>query len=188
MHIAPDLGRGKKGETVSDSQGGKRRWEGREDLTGEHALTDIGQLVLALLFAGTWIADSFFLHVTTFLNGTIHPAIRIPIAAVLLGVSGYLGWSSHRIIFGETRREPHVVRAGVFSVVRHPMYLSEILLYLGLLLLSVSLMAAGVWLTAIGFLHAIARTEERLLAARFGDEYTGYARDVGMWLPRPRKR
>jgi len=173
---------------VSDSQGKKHRWEGREVLTGEHALTDIGQLVLALLFAGTWIADSFFLHVTTFLNGTIHPAIRTPIAAVLLGVSGYLGWSSHRIIFGETRREPHVVRAGVFSVVRHPMYLSEILLYLGLLLLSVSLMTAGVWLAAIGFLHAIARTEECLLAARFGDEYTAYARDVGMWLPRPRKR
>jgi len=164
------------------------RREDRDDLAGEHALTDIGQLVLALLFAGTWIADSFFLHVTTFLNGTIYPAIRIPIAAVLLGVSGYLGWSSHRIIFGETRREPHVVRDGVFSIVRHPMYLSEILLYLGLLLLSVSLMAAGVWLAAIGFLHAIARTEERLLVARFRDGYDAYARDVGMWFPRPRRR
>jgi protein-S-isoprenylcysteine O-methyltransferase Ste14 len=173
---------------VSDGQARRRREEERDDLTGEHALTDIGQLVLALLFAGTWIADSFFLHVTTFLNGTIHPAIRVPIAAVLLGLSGYLAWSSHRFIFGETRREPHVVRDGVFSVVRHPMYLSEILLYLGLLLLSVSLIAAGVWLAAIGFLHAIARSEERLLAARFGDEYAAYARDVGMWLPRLRKR
>ncbi len=173
---------------MPDSQGSRRRWEGREDLTREHAFTDIGQLVLALLFAGTWIADSFFLHITTFLNGTIHPAIRFPIAAVLLGVSGYLAWSSHRIIFGETRREPHVVRNGVFSVVRHPMYLSEILLYPGLLLLSVSLMAAGVWLAAIGFLHTIARTEERLLTARFGAEYSAYVRDVGMWIPRLRRR
>ena len=162
--------------------------EDRSDLTGEHAFTDIGQLVLALLFAGAWIADSFFVHATTFLNGTIHPAIRFPIAAILLGVAGYLTWSSHRIIFGETPREPHVVRHGVFSVVRHPMYLSEILFYLGLLLFSVSFMAAGVWLATIGFLHAIARTEERLLAVRFGDEYTTYARDVGMWFPRPWKR
>ncbi len=173
---------------MSDGKARRRREEERDDLPGEHALTDIGQLVLALLFAGAWIADSFFLHVTTFINGAIHPAIRVPIAAVLLGVSGYLAWSSHRIIFGETRREPHVVRDGVFSVVRHPMYLSEILLYLGLLLLSVSLIAAGVWLAAIGFLHAIARSEERLLAARFGDEYAAYTRDVGMWLPRLRER
>jgi len=173
---------------MSDSQRSTRRPEEREDLAGEHALADIGQLVLALLFTGAWVADSFFLHVATFLNAAIHPAIRIPIAAVLLGLSGYTAWSSHRIIFGEAHREPHVVRHGVFSVVRHPMYSSEILLYLGLLLLSVSLIAAAVWLAVIGFLHAIARTEERLLAARFGNEYAAYARDVGMWLPRLRTR
>ena len=62
----------------------------RASLTGEHAVSDIGQLMLACLFAATWIADSFFLKYTTFLNDHVPLAIRIPVAVVLLGVSAYL--------------------------------------------------------------------------------------------------
>jgi len=159
----------------------------RDDLTGEHAVTDIGQLVLAVLFLGSWIADSFFLHVTTFLNGLVPIAVRAPVGAILLAVATFLAVTSHRIVFGERRETPHVIRTGVFSVVRHPMYLSEILLYAGLLLLSLSLIAGGVWFVTIGFLHRVARTEERLLAERFGDAYAAYARDVPMWIPRLRR-
>jgi protein-S-isoprenylcysteine O-methyltransferase Ste14 len=156
---------------------------GREDLTGEHRLTDVGQLVLAVLFFAVWIADSFALHLATFLNAQVPIAVRVPIAGVLLALAAYMAWASHRIIFGEERDEPHVVRKGVFAVVRHPMYLSEIVFYLGLLLLSLSLLAGGIWLLAVGFLHVIARQEERLLLGRFGDEYASYMRDVPMWFP-----
>jgi len=172
---------------MSDSHSGGRRHEDRESLTGEHALTDIGQLILAVLFAGAWIADSFFLGWTTFLNGHVPLAIRIPVGAVLLTVATSLAMASHRAIFGETCKQPHVVRTGVFAFVRHPMYLSEILLYLGLLLMGISLIAGGVWLATIGFLHYISRTEEKLLVARFGDEYAAYMRDVPMWIPRLRR-
>jgi protein-S-isoprenylcysteine O-methyltransferase Ste14 len=75
----------------------------------------------------------------------------------------------------------------VFGVVRHPIYLSELLLYLGFLILGLSLAAGGVWLVAIGFLHAISRYEEELLLARFGEEYERYKRDVPMWIPRLRR-
>jgi len=160
----------------------------RDDLTGEHALTDIGQIVLLVLFAGAWIADSFILHATTFLNATIPVGVRIPIGVVLLVLSLYLARSSIRIIFGEARETPHVVRKGPFSVVRHPMYLSEIVLYLAMLLFSVSLMAGGVWLLGIAFLTYVARAEERLLLKRFGEQYAGYKREAGMWLPRLRRR
>lgn len=160
----------------------------RDDLTGEHALTDIGQLILLVLFAGAWIADTFFLRITTGLNALIPLWVRVPIGAVLLALAAYLGTSSYRIIFGTTRDKPHVVRTGVFSKVRHPMYLSEILSYLGLLLFSLSAIAAGVWLVAIAFLTYVSGTEERRLLARFGDDYARYMREVGMWIPRPRRR
>ena len=173
---------------MPDSRRGGRRHEDRDDLTGEHALTDIGQLILAALFAGVWIADSFFLKWTIFLNAYVPLAIRIPFGAILLVLAAFLASASLGIIFGETRSEPHVVRKGVFAVVRHPMYLSEILLYLGLLLLNLSLAAGAVWLAAIGFLHCVSRVEEKLLLARFRDEYVAYMRDVGMWIPRPRRR
>ena len=102
----------------------------------------------------------------------------------MLVLSGYLVKTSLSIVFGEEREKPDVIRKSVFGVVRHPVYLSEILFYLGLLMLSISLAAAVVWVIAIGFLHYISRYEERLLLARFGEDYEKYMREVPMWFPR----
>jgi len=144
-----------------------------DNLTGEHAVGDAGQIVLACLFAATWIADTFFLKCTTFFNQYVPLSIRTPCGVVLLALSGYLAKTGLSIVFG---------------IIRHPVYLSEILLYLGLLMLSISLAAAVVWVIVIGFLHYISRYEERLLLARFGEDYAKYMREVPMWLPRFLKR
>jgi len=160
----------------------------RDDLTGERVVGDAGQLVLACLFAATWIADTFFFKYTTFLNQSVPLVARIPAGVALLVLSGYLARTGMSIVFGEKRDEPCVIRESVFNVVRHPIYLSEILLYLGLLMLSMSLAAAVVWVVAIGFLHYISRYEEKLLLERFGEEYEQYMREVPMWIPWFRKR
>ena len=166
----------------------KRAQQQRDDLTGEHALGDAGQIVLALLFAAIWIADTFFFKYTTFLNQYVPLGVRILSGAALLVLSGYLAKTSLSIVFGEERETPGVIRKSVFGVVRHPVYLSEILLYLGLLMLSISLAAAVVWVIAIGFLHYISRYEERMLLVRFGEDYENYMREVPIWFPRIRKR
>jgi protein-S-isoprenylcysteine O-methyltransferase Ste14 len=160
--------------------------EGRDDLVGEHPWGDAGQLLLAVLFFVIWIGDQL-LGYTTFLNDVVPLFVRIPIGALLLILAGYLAQVSMRIVFGETRETPHVIRKSVFGVVRHPMYLSEVLLYLGLLLLSLSLASAAVMVIAIAFLQYISRHEERRLVARFGDAYRQYMRDVPMWIPRIRR-
>ena len=159
----------------------------REDLIGEHALGDAGQIVLACLFGVTWIADTFFFECTTFLNRYVSLGFRIPIGTVLLLLSGCLARTGLSIVFGEQRDEPTIIRKSVFGVVRHPIYLSEILFYLGLLMLSLSLTATGVWVAAIGFFYYISRYEENLLLARFGEEYKQYMQNVPMWIPRFRK-
>jgi len=166
----------------------KKAHRHQDDLTGEHTMGDAGQLVLACLFAATWIADTFLLRYTTFLNQYVPLAVRIPCGVVLLVLSGYLARTGLTIVFGEERKKPGVIRKGVFSVMRHPVYLSEILLYLGLLMLSISLAAAVVWVGAIAFLHYISRYEEKLLLERFGRGYEQYMREVPMWIPRLRKR
>jgi len=166
-------------------------WEhhkGRDDLAGEHATGDAGQGILALLFAAVWILDTFFLQYTTVLNDFVPLWVRVPLGCVVLVVAGYLARTGLAIVFGEKREVPGVIREGVFSRVRHPIYLSEILLYSGCLMLSLSLAAAGVLLAAIAFLHYISRHEERLLLARFGEDYERYMREVPMWIPRVRKR
>jgi len=166
---------------------GRERWfEHRDDLTGEHAGGDAGQLIFALLFFGVWVTDSFFLRYTTQLNGIVLSPVRKPIGIVLLCVAAYCAWSGLSIVFGEVRKTPAVIRRGVFGVVRHPIYLSEVLLYLGLFLMSMSLAAGVVWLGASVYLYYLSRYEERLLLERFGDDYRAYAREVGMWIPRIR--
>src|SRR3972149_1106272 len=152
----------------------KKTQQRQDDLTGEHTIGDAGQIVLACLFVATWIADTFFLRLTTFLNPYVPLYGRIPSAIALLALSGHLARTVLSLVFGEERDKPGVIRKGVFNVVRHPVYLSEILLYLGLLILSISLTAAGVWIVGIGFLHYISRYEEKLLLMRFGKEYEQY--------------
>jgi protein-S-isoprenylcysteine O-methyltransferase Ste14 len=178
----------RKGDRIIRKQTYQKRYKERDDLSGEHTVGDTGQILLACLFAAIWIPDTFFLKYTTFLNSYVPLGFRIPFGVVLLVVSGYLAQTGLSIVFGEKRENPSVIRESVFNVVRHPIYLSEIVLYCGLLMLSISLAAFVVLLMAIVFLHYISRFEERLLLARFGEEYRKYMQEVPMWIPRLRKR
>ena len=87
-------------------------------------------------------------------------------------------------MFGEVRDPPVVIRTGLFASIRHPMYLSEIIMYFGLLILSTSIAAGVVWGISIVFLYALCRHEEKLLLDRFGDDYRRYMSEVPMWFPR----
>ncbi len=160
----------------------------RDDLTGEHAFGDAGQLILFILFLAVWITDAFIFKYSTLLNDYIPFAVKLPLGVVVLIIAAYLAWAGLTIVFGEVRGKPRVIRKGVFGIVRHPIYISEILLYLGVLLLNTSLAGLAVWIIIIAFSHYISRYEEKLLLARFGDEYKQYMRDVPMYLPRPRRK
>ncbi len=166
----------------------KKKHHHHENLTGEYFAGDAGQMILALLFAAIWVADSFFLEYTTFLNQYVPPVIRITFGVLFLALSGWLAKTGLSIVFGENKENPGVIRESVFNIVRHPIYLSEILLYFGLLILNISLAAAVIWIIGIAFLHYISKYEESLLLARFGKEYEQYMKEVPMWIPRLRKR
>ena len=155
----------------------------RGDLTGEHAFSDMGQLIFLVVFLVVWIADSFVFKYSTFLTQYVSNYIRVPIALIVLIISGLLAWTGLKIVFRETREEPQVITTGVFSIVRHPIYLSSILLYLGFILLSLSLLSALVWILIIVFYYMISRYEEKLLIQRFGSAYEEYKKKVPMLFP-----
>ena len=166
----------------------QKRHSHRDDLTGEHMLSDTGQIIFAVLFFIVWIGDTLFLKSTTFLNDYVPLAVRVIVGAILLAASVYLVKSGLSIVFGEVREKPEVIRKGVFGIVRHPVYLSEVLLYSGLLILNISLAAAAVWIAAIIFLYKISKHEENLLLERFGEDYRKYMEEVPMWVPRIGKK
>jgi len=49
-----------KGNDMDHQYTQKKIQQQRDDLTGEHVVGNAGQIVLACLFAATWIADTFF--------------------------------------------------------------------------------------------------------------------------------
>jgi protein-S-isoprenylcysteine O-methyltransferase Ste14 len=159
-----------------------RHFEGRENLAGEHALTDIGQLVLFVLFMTVWIVDSFVIRAST-LSAYVPLYIRIPLAVAALVAGVLLVRPSLRAIFGEAAQQPRVMTDGVYRIVRHPMYMGSILLFTAFLVSTLSVMTAGVWIVIIAFYFYVARAEEKLLIAKFGADYQEYRRRVPMLFP-----
>jgi protein-S-isoprenylcysteine O-methyltransferase Ste14 len=157
--------------------------EHRKDLAGEHALTDIGQLIGAAVFLALWTLDSFVLHLIINLQAVVPVVIRVPIVAVILVLALGMAWISHRIIFVEHRDPPAVITKSFFKYVRHPLYLSEILVYLGLFLLTGSLLSLPVIIGIVVFLNYVAGVEEKLLEKNFGRRYLDYKRTTGKWFP-----
>ena len=92
------------------------------------------------------------------------------------------------MVFGEAREEPRVIRKGVYNIVRHPMYLGALLLYLGLLVSTFSLIAAGIWVVIIIFYYFNSKHEEKLLLDKFGKDYEDYNNEVPMLIPRIRRK
>ena len=161
----------------------RKSYQHRDDLTGEHAYGDIGQLIFLFLFLVIWISDSFIFRYSTFLTQYISNYIRIPIALFILIISGVLAWVGLNTVFGDKRKKPQIISTGVFSIVRHPIYLAVILLYLGFILLSLSLLSVLLWIFIIIFYYVISRYEERLLIKKFGSAYREYMRKVPMFIP-----
>jgi protein-S-isoprenylcysteine O-methyltransferase Ste14 len=157
----------------------------REDLCEEHPRGDLGQIIFGTVFAILWGLDSFVLKLTTFPAAHVPLFVRVPVAVLLIGLALYLAVKGHRVVFGEVREPPSVISTGIFSYTRHPLYLSAILLYLGLVVLTLSVAAFILWVIIAVFYDRISAYEEVRLTERFGDEYEDYTEQVPRWLPRP---
>ena len=155
----------------------------RDDLIGEYVYGDIGQLIFLVIFLIVWIADSFIFKYSTFLTRYISNFFRVPISLVIFIISGLLAITGLNTVFGKKREGPYLITTGVFSIVRHPIYLALILFYLGFILLSLSLLSIPVWILIIVFYYTISRYEEKLLVKAFGSAYGEYMRKVPMFLP-----
>ena len=154
-----------------------------DDLTGEYIYGDLIQLVCLVIFLIVWIADSIFLHKTDY-SSLLTPYLRVPAGMIILVASFYVASTGLKIVFGTEHPEPTVIDYGVFKWVRHPIYLSALGFYLGLLWIKFSLSATGIWLGIIVMYYFLSRFEEQLLIKRFGTQYTAYMKRVPMLFPK----
>ena len=160
----------------------------RDDLTGEHRFGDTGQLIIFIVFLAVWVTDGFFLNYTTFLENYVPLAAQITAGIILMFLAVVLARYGLNEVFGKVREKPGVIRRGVFGIIRHPIYLSEMLFYLSLLVFRTSLAALVIWLITVWFLHYLSRFEEKFLLERFGDDYRQYMKEVPMYFPKIMRR
>jgi len=78
-----------------------------------------------------------------------------------------------------------LVDTGPFALVRNPIYIGNILLWVGFALTARLVWFAPVVVVLLGVeYHAIVKWEEQLLVARLGGAYSAYCARVPRWLPR----
>jgi protein-S-isoprenylcysteine O-methyltransferase Ste14 len=96
-------------------------------------------------------------------------------------------WGVHHIgAISRTRSERlgPLIDSGPFAIVRNPLYIGNILLWVGF-----ALTARLVWFAPVVVLllgaeyHAIVKWEEQLLVTRLGAPYVDYTARVSRWIP-----
>jgi protein-S-isoprenylcysteine O-methyltransferase Ste14 len=113
--------------------------------------------------------------------------VSVGLAVVVLGEALRLSAVRHIGTISRTRtdRLGPLIAAGPFGWVRNPLYIGNIMLWVGL-----AFIARLPWLAVpIAILlgleyHAIVRWEEGLLTGRLGQPYRDYLRLVPRWIPR----
>jgi len=112
--------------------------------------------------------------------------VGIGVAVTVLGELIRL-WGVHHIgAISRTRSERlgPLVASGPFALLRNPLYVGNIALWVGF-----ALTARLIWLAAVVLAllalqyHAIVRWEEMLLESRLGQAYRDYASRVPRWIP-----
>jgi protein-S-isoprenylcysteine O-methyltransferase Ste14 len=123
-------------------------------------------------------------------TGQAAPSIALVVAGIAVTVAGELlrMWGVHHIgAISRTRadRLGPLVSSGPFAIVRNPLYLGNIAIWIGFALTARLVWLAPVILILLGLeYHAIVRWEEQLLESRRGDEYRDYTSRVPRWFPR----
>ena len=121
---------------------------------------------------------------------------RLPAWAGWVGVVVYMAalillWRSHADLGVnwspkvEAKQDQQLVTRGVYRWVRHPMYAAHWLWAAAQALLVANWLAGPAFLVTFWPLYLVrVPREERMLEARFGDEYRRYARCTGRIVPR----
>lgn len=119
------------------------------------------------------------------------PGVVRVAGSVILGVlSAVLSWTSVKHLGRQFRvnaglyEDHQLVRSGPYAIVRHPIYTSLLAILGATLSLLTPWECAAVSLAIfVAGTEIRVHTEDKLLASRFGDEFTVYKRKVSAYVP-----
>ena len=150
---------------ASNQDQGRRQGK-RRRFPGEHPCGDRGQVILLFVFLVLWGFDSFVLQWTTLPAAVVPVAVRLGLAGIILILAVYFVQAGHRVISDPCFGDNGLKKDGPFARLRHPLDGGSILIYLALVLSTLSLAAFAVWCVIAVFYNVIAAYEERLLVKK----------------------
>jgi protein-S-isoprenylcysteine O-methyltransferase Ste14 len=118
------------------------------------------------------------------------PLWRLLVSVALFVLAIALSWTSSRALAGQLRidaalgADHHLVRSGPYALVRNPIYTSMLLVdcATGVIVTPWQLFVPAIVLFIVGTEIRV-RTEEKLLAERFGEEFRQYKSRVRAYIP-----
>ncbi|MHA2423996.1 MAG: methyltransferase family protein [Candidatus Thorarchaeota archaeon] len=161
------------------------RW-GKEGYSRLYSFTSIVTILIA--FLTMWFWDWFYfimrpseIEPISFLSGVILGCIGVLIAiraSSVISVSTVADMRSDRL--------PELITDGLYSRIRHPLYLATIILLMALGLIYPFGEVITFSIALIGYTLVGAFLEERKLTLHYGEEYQEYKKHAGFILPRLR--
>ncbi len=145
----------------------------------------IGATLGTTLLPLVWITTGF----PSFADYDLHP-VAFGAGVVIAAAGHWVFYRSHAdlglnwSVTLQLRESHELVTSGIYSRVRHPMYLAMFLQGLGQLLFLPNWLIGPAWLVSFGLLYLLrVGGEERMLRDRFGDDYDAYCQTTGRLLP-----
>jgi protein-S-isoprenylcysteine O-methyltransferase Ste14 len=150
----------------------------RRDLRGAHTTFVPG--LVALL-------GTFLLNTVAYLPITVTSSIEALLASSVVVIVGTLWtiWSLATLgrCFGLFPEARGLVMRGPYGLVRHPVYVGEVISGVGLLLAKPNVLIVLIFAAFVGLQYWRAVYEERALSSAFPWDYPSYARRVGRMVP-----
>jgi protein-S-isoprenylcysteine O-methyltransferase Ste14 len=140
--------------------------------------------LVAVLLIGVGLGVHFAFPTRLLPEGWIQLLVGLPLVAVGVALAATALKRFHAVGTDERYAEPTsvIVEDGPYARTRNPMFLSLVLIHLGVVVaLNVAWALVGVPVLILYLRFGVISREERFLEQRFGDEYTSYKRRVPQW-------
>jgi len=131
--------------------------------------------LLTLLNIRIWFRNPFSIHQL--------------ISWILLIISAYAGAEGYLLLKRKGRSVENfenttvLVKSGIYKYIRHPLYLSLLLLGTGVMMKNTGTLQLILGLINVVAIYFTAMTEEKEMISRFGKDYLQYMKESKMFIP-----
>ena len=136
------------------------------------------------MFLLAWSLDSFIFKFSIWLASFVPWVFRLISALCLIILGILLVRLAEKALFHEELESPTVIDTGILGHVRHPLYLGVLIIYVGFIIGTFSIISFVIFIFVALIYNKLATYEEQDLERIFGEKYLEYKSRVPRWIPR----